>query len=155
MNLAILGVALISVLGVLGLFLYINRIVKSVNSLFVRENDETPSEAERFVFDTTGAIVPQLIDKVKASLMGERGVVAKAEKALMRDAMETNLQETNPVLGVIFDQLPKKWQNKITANPSYAIAAYNLLKSGGILGGAPNNGQNGGSTPVEIGSGKW
>jgi len=87
----------------------------------------------RYIVEAMIEALEHTQESIEASVRGQNGVVRKAEKELMRLAAGEQITGDNPVLGAIWENLPKSWKDKIVAKPSYAIAAYQLLQNSGAL----------------------
>lgn len=132
---------------------WLRNVVKRVNdrvgALFSQPDAETPSEFAQIADEVAKRIALQL----KTSLMGSISAVARNEQALMRDIGKEQLNKENPLAGLVFDQLPAKWQNKIFENPAAAQAAINLFQRFGGGESAASNGHNGFDMGKELA--KW
>lgn len=96
-------------------------------------------------------------ERLKASLKGQAlnagSQVARIEKAMRRDLGKDAINQQAPVAGLIFDQLPIKWQDKILDNPFAAQAAMNIFAQMG--GAAPDKPTNGQAADFTKQLGKW
>jgi len=152
---AIVIATVITAVGVFSLHRLVKRVITRVDSrlqaFFTAPNAKTPSEYAQHV-DMAGALLAQRLEShIKGSLMGCISAVARNEKALMRDIGKEAVSADNPLMGVLLEQLPKKWQNKIFENPAAAQAALKLF--GGMGGPAPP--ANGNGHAAQIGGGLY
>ncbi len=145
----IITCALLAVIT-LAQYRYIRNCVTSTESylrgFFIAKNAETASEFALVIDNIAEVLNDKLKSSLKASLMGSISAVSRNEKALMRDIGKEHIAEQNPLMSVLFDQLPKKWQDKVIENPAAAQAVINLIGQGGPGGAGPLQPGNNGHT---------
>lgn len=126
--------------------------ISQFQEFFIAADENTPSGFALSV----QAVINKVIQGEGLSLAGQEGAIKKAEFSIMRDLTEDGLSKQSPVIAMLFDQLPKKLQNKIINNPAYALAAKRMLESGMFsnLTGGGNGGGNGGGEFAKT-LGKW
>ena len=88
---------------------------------------EEISPAGTYLATAADLVSERLQMALKTSLMGSISAVSRNEQALMRDISRDQVDQHSPIAGMVLDQLPKKWQNKILTNPAAAQAAINLF----------------------------
>lgn len=112
-----------------------------VYSIFIAKSKDEPSEFAKAVDATLDYSIEKVTNSMKGSFAASLSHIKRHETALKRDLTAEHLNEENPMLGFLFGQLPKKWQNKVVDNPKAAIAALNVLKQRGGSAAAEGNGK--------------
>lgn len=114
-----------------------------VSEFFISEGDQ-PTKAQVIMNAWADQISENVLLKVKQSLGGAEGAIARQEKQIEGEIIDAAIMQQNPILGMLTQMVPNL-NKRIRKNPSAAAAVLSMLENSGLGGFGSNTGSGNGS----------